>query len=104
MTSANHAGRRYVSRISKFYPQHTVLIHLQHVFTFIRSHVTSEYGNGNVQHTAKSEVFTTGYMVNTNVSAVLARSIFGVQEEGTVSVSKIEATRSTGTSRRLFIS
>lgn len=65
MTRANHAGRRYVSRISKCYPQHTVLIlvHLQHVFTFIRSHVTSvtsEYGNGSVQRTAKSEVFTTG--------------------------------------------
>jgi len=63
MTSANHAGRRYVSRISKCYPQHIVLIHLQHVFTFIRSHVTSvtsEYGNGSVQHTAQSEVFATG--------------------------------------------
>jgi predicted LPLAT superfamily acyltransferase len=62
MTSANHAGRHYVSRISKRHSQHTVLIHLQHMFTFIRSHVTSmtsEYGNGRVQHTAKSEVFTT---------------------------------------------
>jgi len=55
----------------------------------------------------KIEVFqyvTPCYMVNTNVSAVLAPSIFGVQEERTVSVSKTEATRSTGTSRRLFIS
>jgi len=64
VSSANHAGRRYVSHISKCCPQHPVLVHLQHVFTFIRSHVTSvtsEYGNGSVQHTAKSEVFTTGW-------------------------------------------
>jgi hypothetical protein len=55
----------------------------------------------------KIEVFwyvTPCYMVNTNVSAVLAPTIFGIQEERTIWVSKMEATRSTGTPRRLLIS
>jgi hypothetical protein len=54
-----------VAHISKYYPEQPVIVHTRPVFMVISSHVTStvtEYGNGNVKRTARSEFITTVLM------------------------------------------